>query len=235
MKELLHGVFTFALYITPLIIVMLLLRRYTRVGNELFRKMLHFLFLGAYIPLLRAFDHWWMLSGFALLIIVVFYPVLMLFERVPMFTAFVNERKHGEFKNSLILALGVMAVCVAVCWGLMGDKLLVLACIYAWGVGDGFAALIGKTFGRHKWNFSLADKHKSVEGTMAMFLAAFASVLTILILRGAPGTVPCILIALVTAAATAFVELCAKGGWDTLLCPLTAMVIILPLVHLFGG
>jgi len=111
----------------------------------------------------------------------------------------------------------------------------VLACIYAWGVGDGFAALIGKTFGRHKWNFSLADKHKSVEGTLAMFLAAFASVLVILLLRGAPGLVPGILISLAAAAATAFVELCAKGGWDTLLCPLTAMVIILPLVHLFGG
>ena len=235
MKELIHGILAFALYLIPLGILVVLLRRYTHVGNELFRKLLHFLFLGAYIPLLRAFDTWWMLSGFAVALTVVFYPLLILVGRIPLFSAFVNERKHGEFKNSLILALGVMAICVAVCWGLMGDKLLVLACIYAWGVGDGFAALIGKTFGRHKWTFPLADKHKSVEGTMAMFLAAFLSVFIVLLLRGAPGLLPCLLISLLAAAATAFVELCAKNGLDTLLCPLTAMVVILPLVHLFGG
>ena len=73
------------------------------------------------------------------------YPLLAAAGRIPAFTAFVNERKGGEFKSSMVLALTTMACAIAICWGLLNEKLLVLACVYAWGVGDAFDALIGKT------------------------------------------------------------------------------------------
>ena len=235
MKELMHGIFVFALYLGPLAAVMLLLRRFTRVGNELFRKMLHFLFLGAYIPLLRAFDKWWMLSGFAAALIVIFYPLLLLADRVPMFSAFVNGRKHGEFKNSLVLALGVMAVCVTVCWGLMGDKLLVLACIYAWGVGDAFAALVGKKFGRHKITWKYADKHKSVEGSAAMFVTSAVAVLCVLLAHNHLSAIAYVVLPIAGAAAATVVEMVTKDGRDTVYCPAAAMLVMIPLMALLGG
>ncbi|MBP3647961.1 MAG: hypothetical protein J6K55_16270 [Clostridia bacterium] len=63
----------------------------------------------------------------------------------------------------------MLAVCVCVCWGWLGDRYLVLACMYAWGVGDAFAALCGKAFGRHKIVLARTGAVKSAEGSLAMF------------------------------------------------------------------
>ncbi|MBR7162200.1 MAG: hypothetical protein IKD07_07275 [Clostridia bacterium] len=56
-----------------------------------------------------------------------------------------------------------------------------------------------------------------------------------LLIRGGLPIPVCMLIALVTGAACAAVELCTKNGWDTVVCPAAAMLVILPLVKLFGG
>jgi dolichol kinase len=201
----------------------------------LFRKILHFILLGVYIPLVFAFDAWWMASVLALGMIVLFFPLLALAERIPHFSAFVNERKGGEFKNSMVLAIGMMAFSIAVCWGWLGDRYLVLACIYAWGVGDAFAALIGKRFGKHKIRWKYADAHKSVEGSAAMFLCAFLSVMIVLLIRGGLPVGAILLMSAAAAVACTVAELCAKGGMDTVICPLCAMAVILPLNMICGG
>ena len=235
MKEFLYGVAAFLWYVIPVAGTIILGRAVIRIPDELFRKLLHFILLGAYIPILFAFKTWWMAALFALLIILLFYPVFALAVRIPNFSHFVNERKRGEFKSSLVLALCMMAVCIWICWGILDDRLLVLACIYAWGVGDGFAALIGKRFGRHKIHLPFADSKKSVEGSAAMFLCSVLSVLTVLLIRGGVGFGACLLIAIVTAVVTTWVELCTKGGYDTVTCPAAAMMVILPMIKLLGG
>ena len=63
----------------------------------------------------------------------------------------------------MVLAVGMMLISTTICWGLFGDKYLVLASIYAWGIWDAFAALIAKRFGKHKIKFKLADNKKSFE------------------------------------------------------------------------
>ena len=127
-----------------------------------------------------------------------------------------------------------MAVSICICWGWLNDRLLVLACIYAWGVGDGFAALVGKRFGKHKIRLSFADPHKSVEGSLAMFLTSSAAVLAVMLARGGIGFGGCLVIALAAAAVSTFVELCSTGGYDTVTCPAAAMLVVLPLVQLLG-
>ena len=125
-----------------------------------------------------------------------------------------------------------MAFSVTVCWGIFADRYLVLASIYAWGIGDGFAALGGKRFGRHKIKWKLADGKKSVEGSLAMFLCSLVSAFTVLMVRGGIGVTMCFVIALLTAVVSALAELCAKDGWDTVICPVSAMIVILPMVTL---
>ena len=235
MQELLRGALIFALTVLPAAAVMLLLRRFTKIPDELFRKILHFILLGAYFPVLYGFWHWWMAVVFLLLLMAAVYPLLALAGRIPAFTAFVNERRAGEFKSSMVLALSVMSFAIALCWGLLGDKLLVLACVYAWGVGDAFAALVGKRYGRHKIRLKWADRRKSVEGSAAMFVCAVLSVLVTLYIRGGLPAGSCLVIALAAAAVVTPVELCTKGGNDTVTCPLAAMAVILPLVQLLGG
>lgn len=235
MEEFLHGSAAFAGYVIPAAASMFLARWFLRIPDELFRKILHFILLGAYIPILFAFHTWWMAVTLSLLIILFFYPILALAERIPQFSSFVNERKRGEFCSSLVLALSMMAVSIGICWGILGDKLLVLACVYAWGVGDAFAALIGKQFGKHKIRLPFADPRKSAEGSAAMFLTSALSVLIVLLVRGGLGFGSCLVIALAAAAVTTYVELCTKGGYDTITCPTAAMLVILPLIRLLGG
>ena len=235
MQGFLYGAGVTALYIAVAAGIMLPLRKLITIPDELFRKILHFILLGAYIPLVFAFEKWWMSAVFSLSLIVILFPVLFFAEKIPMFSSFVNERKKGEFKSSMVLAVGMMAFSVFVCWGLMGDRYLVLASVYAWGVGDALAALIGKKFGKHKIKWKVADGKKSVEGSLAMFVCAFISVMTVLLIRGGMHPIATSLIALLAAGVCTVAEMCTKNGLDTVICPTCAMAVILPLVALLGG
>lgn len=48
MQELLHGAASFVLYIIPAASIMFAVRHFTRIPDELFRKILHFILLGAF-------------------------------------------------------------------------------------------------------------------------------------------------------------------------------------------
>lgn len=235
MEEILHGVSVFAMYLIPAGVIMGAARKFLKIPDELFRKILHFILLGAYFPFLFAFQTWWISAGFAAGLMVIIYPILALAGKIPAFSSFVNERKKGEFKSSMILALMTVIFSISICWGIFGDKLLTLACVYAWGVGDAWAALIGKQFGRHKIKLPLADPRKSWEGSAAMFVCAVLSVLTVLLVRGGLGLGACLFISLVAATATTYVELITKGGLDTITCPAAAMAVIIPLTKILGG
>lgn len=235
MHPFLYGACITLLYIAVAAGIMLPIRMLCKIPDELFRKILHIILLGAYIPLVFAFEVWWMAVIFALSLIVILLPILSFAEKIPVFSSFVNERKKGEFKSSMVLAIGMMALSVSVCWGLFGDKYLVLASIYAWGVGDAFAALIGKRFGKHKIKWKLADKNKSVEGSLAMFICALISVLVVLLIRGSLTFPVCLLTAVLAALACTVAEMCTKNGFDTIICPAIAMIVIIPIVTLIGG
>ena len=232
MQPFLYGTGITILYIVVAVAIMLLLRKLITIPDELFRKILHFILLGAYIPLVFAFDKWWMATIFSTSLILILFPALFFAEKIPMFSSFMNERKKGEFKNSMVFAVGMMAFSTAICWGMFGDKYLVLASIYAWGIGDALAALIGKRFGKHKINWKLADGKKSIEGSLAMFLCAFASVFSVLFCRGGIGIAMCAVIAVLAAFVCTITEMCTKNGLDTVICPISAMVVIIPLTML---
>ena len=68
-----------------------------------------------------------------------------------------------------------------------------------------------------------------------MFICSFLSVFTVLLIRGGIGVPLCILISLLTATVCTITELCTKNGYDTVVCPLSAMAVILPLIALLGG
>ena len=235
MRDFMVGAGIILLYLLPMAGLALAARTFLRIPDELFRKILHFILLGAYIPLIRAFESGWMASALALVLIVIFYPVITLAERWPAFASFLHQRKDGEIKNSMILALSMMAISTLVCWGWLGDRYLVLACIYAWGVGDAFAALVGKRFGKHKIHMKMADPNKSVEGSAAMLAASTISVWMVLLARGGISVGEAFGIALPAAAVSMFVELCTKDGYDTFTCPAAAMLVILPMLRLMGG
>jgi len=235
MLDFLNGAGAVCLYFIIAASAMLTLRWLCRIPTELFRKMLHFLLLISYIPFAFAFETWWHSVLLCVLLEVVIYPLVILAERLPRFSSFVNERKGGEFKSSLLLAFTMLAVCNTVCWGLLGDKYLGIACMYAWGVGDAFAALVGKRFGKHKITWKYADGRKSVEGSAAMFVTSAIAVFCVVTAHGHLPVAARILLAAAGAGVAAVVEMVTKDGKDTIYCPAAAMAVMLPLMALLGG
>ena len=235
MSELIHGAGVLVGYLVALAVIVLCIRKWTNIPDELFRKVLHFVLLGAYVPFLFAFETWWISACFAASLIVVIYPLLMLAGLIPSFSSFVNERKKGEFKSSMVLALSVVVFTISVGWGLFQDRYLVLASVYAWGVGDAFAALVGKRFGKHKLKLKFVDYHKSVEGSLAMFVSSLISVLLVLQIRGGIDVVVSLVVAVMASLTATLIELSTKNGLDTVTCPFGAMVVIVALLKVFGS
>lgn len=162
------------------------------------------------------------------------FPILAFAERIPGYSELLTERKRGEIKNSMVVAFGMFAVLICVCWGWSGEKYLIIASVLAWGLGDAAAALVGKRFGQHFIEGRMVEGRKSIEGTLAMFAVSFVSVMVVLLARGSVEWYAYAPIAAVTAAVCAVVELYTKGGMDTLTCPLAAAAIMIPLVRLWG-
>lgn len=234
MKEFFIGSVVVAAYIIAAILVTLIAQRLLGLSGEPLRKALHFIFLGAYIPMVLAFGRWWQAAIFAGILIALVFPFLAIVKRVPILSPLIIERWRGEFSLSMLMALFMMLISIALCWGIFDDRCLVLACIYAWGVGDGFAALVGKRFGRHKIKWRFADPDKSAEGVAVMLILSFVSPLAVLLIRGGLSLSACLIISALSAVACTAAELCAKRGYDTVICHAVAMAVILPLVGLFG-
>jgi len=234
-QEFLYGSGSVCVYFVIAASTMLMLRWLIKIPDELFRKILHFILLGSYIPFSFAFDTWWLSVLLAVILEILIYPLLALAERLSKFSSFVNERKKGEFKHSLILAFSMLAVCNTVCWGVLNDRYLGLACMYAWGVGDAFAALFGKRFGRHKIRMKWVDPHKSAEGSAAMFVTSALAVLGVLLAHRPLTPAAYIVIPLAGAGVSTFVEMITPDGMDTVTCPTAAMLVMIPLMALFGG
>ncbi|MBE6962209.1 MAG: phosphatidate cytidylyltransferase [Ruminococcaceae bacterium] len=235
MQEFLYGARALLIYFVCAAAPALLCRYLIRIPDELFRKILHCILLGSLPVFVFGFDTWWRAAAAAVSFAAVVYPILAWFERFRGYSELTTERKKGELKESLLLVFAMFAVVISVCWGWLHDRYLVLASVYAWGFGDAAAALVGKRWGRHKIRFGIADSHKSLEGSAAMFAVSLISVETVLLLRGGIGSAGYIVIPMVTALVSALAELCSRDGHDTVICPLSAMVVLLPLVHLFGG
>ena len=234
MQEFLNGFAAMSVYFAIAATTVLLLRFTIKIPHEVFRKTLHFVLLGSVFVFVFAFDNWYISALAAIIFEIIVYPILILFEKLKKYSEITTERKKGELKASLMLVFTMFAIVIAVCWGLMKDKYLVIASILAWGVGDAFAALIGKRFGKHKIKASHADGKKSYEGTIAMFLFSCISVATVIIYHGHYTLGGYIVIPVITGFVSAITELYSKNGMDTVICPLSAMITLNLLTLIFG-
>ena len=235
MNPILAGTLNLMIYFFIAVILAFSGRILFPIPEEVFRKILHFILLGSFLVLIISYPTWLITALAAIVFEILVYPILIFFERFKKYSEFTTERKAGELKHSLLLVYTMFAIVVAVCWGVFDDKYLALASLYAWGFGDAAAALVGKKFGKHKIHAPKLDGKKSYEGTISMFLVSCISVCSILLWRGGLQVISCCIIALLVGAVSAVSELYSKNGNDTVICPLSAMVTLLPLVYLFGG
>ncbi len=209
----------------------LLLRRTVALPTEVFRKILHAILVGSIFPWVHVFDAWWMSVLAAIVFVAVVFPILWVAESWSGYSDLLAERGAGEIRLSLVVVFVMFSLVVALCWGWVGERYLVIAAVLAWGLGDAAAALVGGYLGRHPLEGRLIEGRKSVEGTVAMFAASFVAVLAVLLANRPETWSDYLTVAVLTAAVCALVELFTKGGLDTLTCPLAAAATMVPLTH----
>lgn len=235
MSDIMKSVGILLAYFVVMASIALVCRFTVKIPDELFRKILHCILLGSLLPFVFGFQSWKFSALTAIVFAAAVYPILVFLERYQAYAEITTQRKKGELKSSLLLVFSMFALVIAVCWGALGDRYLVLACVYAWGFGDAAAALVGKRFGKHKINWKCADNKKSVEGSTAMFLTSLVSVTVILLCRGQLSLMGYFVIPAAVALVSTLAELCSRNGLDTVICPLAAMITLIPLMHIFGG
>ncbi len=194
-------------------------------SKEVFRKIMHCFAIVLFIVWAYIYDDWKISVLYFSLATVVVGPLLFLLSKIPGMTRFFNARKPGEYCVSYLVFVLMYAAVATVCWGIFGERMLVVACVAAWGPGDAAAALIGKKFCKHKIG---RKKRKSLEGTIAMFVFSFLGVLITLCIYGKYPLLYILLISFLTAIVTAITELKVLNGFDTFFCPVSAMIILIP-------
>ncbi|QSX08237.1 phosphatidate cytidylyltransferase [Alkalibacter rhizosphaerae] len=212
-----------------------LLRRRIRVHKEVFRKTLHMILLGTVFILTSAFQTWWTATIACVIFMAMVYPILYLAEKIPGYSDLLTERKNGEIKNSLLVVFTMYAMLISLGWGLLGEKYLVIASVLAWGLGDAAAALVGKRFGKIYIEGKLVEGRKSLEGSLAMFFVSSISVWIVLTVYGVVHLQLALVVAIVTAAVSATVELYTKNGMDTITCPMAAASTMILMLQVLGG
>jgi phytol kinase len=227
------------LYLSFLIVLGLptvLLKVFFKVPFELIRKMYHLVITLSIIPLVKFFSTWYMAILAAFMFVLITYPFLTLVENCLLYKRVAVEREAGEFKSSLLIVQGSLALMIFVFWGLLGTewKYVAVVAVMAWGFGDAAAALVGKKFGRRQILHSRIEGTKTLEGTQAMFITATLAIFfTFLFYAGQPWHVS-LAIALLAAPVSAIVELFSNRGMDTLTVPISTGLAVLSLMTLFS-
>lgn len=213
----------------------LVIRKFTQVPDEIYRKTLHLILVGSIFVFLYMFDTWEVSALAAVVFAIIIFPALSFAEGFRSYSTLLAERDSGEIKRSLILVFGMFASVISICWGIFGAKHLALAVILGWGLGDAAAALVGKRFGKHHLEGKFIDGKKTLEGTVAMFIVSFISIIVVLTLNSALPRHGYIPVAVITAAVGSIVELNTKKGFDTLTCPASTLMVMIQLIYLWGG
>jgi uncharacterized protein (TIGR00297 family) len=153
------------------------------------------------------------------------YPVLlvavMLFL-VDLFVVRFSQRFEREYRTYGILYYpAVLFLLILICWDNHIHVLMGAVCVMSFG--DGFSALVGTAVGKHE--FSVTGDRKTLEGSVAMYLASAVSLSITLGLFTGNVTLS-VAAALLVPIVAAVVEAASSKGLDNVTVPLVSAALI---------
>ena len=206
---------------------------FRKLPQYIFRKLLHIVAFSSLVEMTMEAGEWYIASLTALLFAALLFPVLQALENYKWYRGLFVEKKRGEVKKSLVLLFGMYALLVAACWGLLGKRYIAVTSVLMWGVGDGAAAVFGRTFGRHRTGLRFADSSKTWEGSGAMLVFAFIAGLAGMLIAGEEEWWRTVFYPLIAAPFSAYTELVSKNGDDTVTVPIVTAAVIALLSLIF--
>ncbi len=218
---------TLIMYIIPCILIALPIRLFTKIPSFVFRKILHMIAFTCITVMLLAAANWQAAALTSVLIAVLVYPLLAVFEHEPWYGRIFVQKTPGEIKRSLLKLFLMFAALITAAWGIMNKPHAAAAAILMWGQGDAAAALIGIPFGRHKVMFPPVNGKKSWEGTCGNLVVSFLTGMILLYLYCHYPFGRSFAASLTGAAAGAFTELISSSEWDTVTVPAVILAVML--------
>jgi phytol kinase len=195
---------------------------------EFSRKLLHVAMGLILCPLPWLFDHFWpvaLLSATYIALLIARRYLVALDNHVAGVIDGVGRKSVGEF---------LFPVTVALLFFLAGhDRAVYLAPMLVLSLADAAAAVIGRRYGMCP--YPAPGGCKSLEGSLAFAITAFASTHLTLLLIGTTGRVESVLLAVIISLSLTVVEAFVTGGWDNLLVPLGAWGILKVLADVSAG
>ncbi len=191
-----------------------LVNQSTSGGSELVRKVVH---IGTGNVILIA---WWLKTPLWLGVTasILFSMIALLSYYIPILPNInsIGRKSFGTFFYAV--SIGIL---VAWFWSIAQPQFAAIGIlVMTWG--DGFAALIGKRFGKH--SYELWDMKKSWEGSSAMVIISFL-VCALILLTTIGNLWQVWLISLVVALSAAGLEAFSKFGIDNLTVPVSSAAI----------
>ena len=227
-----NAILILVIYYFAFISVLILLKLFSSLSREIIRKSYHF-FYGVSLALaIYLFDNWYIILAF----LIGFYLIAFIYIKIEneylSFKLIDFDRRDTTFDdnrelNKQLRYLFVMQVFLIVVFMAIIDR--PEAAIFGtvvWAVGDAFAGLIGKYFGRNRFNNFIFSKKKSLQGSLAFLFSGFFSliILTLIMPDFLLDIYFIFKIFLITVVAT-IVEAISRDGLDTITVPLVAAAV----------
>ena len=202
------------------------LKRFVDIPDYLSRKILHVVASLVVIPVIIIPSSWWVSEIVVACLLVGVITILLTVERYAFYQKFFIEKYKHEVIISFVIYFLVMASLIAFFWLYRDNKYFVIMAILAWSLGDAAASIFGHICGRHTLSGELIEGTKSVEGSIACLVFAFAVPFIMLFTVYQYVWWLALLSALSTALGVTLAELFTKKGLDNLTCPLMAGIIL---------
>jgi len=171
----LTGMIVSIVFVFTVILASEILRKVGNLGNEFTRKFVH---IGV--------SHWWIVAMLLMddMRYAVIPPVLFVLLNYLSYkkNVFKSMERQGRSDLGTVYFPISLIVLILLTWkgGLMGQDLRLFGAVgtLVMGYGDGFAAIIGENLGKYK--YSIFKSHKSLEGSIGMFVFSMAASSTVL-------------------------------------------------------
>ncbi len=194
------------------------------IHREIIRKVYHIFGSASMVLLLYVFPGWRSGLGTFLGLFLLAYILIVIFEKTPFFKRFRIDRKKKDtkIKHQIILVALTYSFLIITFWALGGEenKHFILFGVMTWCLGDAFAAVVGRLYGRKNFKHPVFDPNKTHRGFMAFILPAALVNLGILMIfydfpLGINGS-----IAVFLGVTGGMIELMSKKGLDNVIIPI---------------
>ena len=219
------GIIVSLVFIFGVIGVSTILLKIKWLSNEGSRKFIHIVLSGWWIIAMKYFDNIYYASFVPLLFVVVNY---ISYKKA----IFKSMEREDKSVNDLGTVYYVVTLFILAITTLGNEELKYIGAIgiFVMGFGDGFAAVIGKKFGKAK--YEIFNSKRTVEGTLTMFVVSFIVIAIILNIYTPIGVAELIIKTLIISIIATILEGITPYGLDNLSVPLGTSLVSYILLNL---